>query len=541
MGTALILMGLVGLLMLLIVRQNIAHLTRTPWWLLWLVLMIPLFLITFWTLAYGARQIPFSLMVAAFFISTLLYVYLVRRGQIPTPTSTAKSERPPGEIAPETNPTLPPPTPEVRLLNRDEESLLQSCFPWSIFYLQKLEVHPQAAICRGQLRAQPETAYRTIQDNIAQRFGERYLLRFLMGASDKPYFALVPNPQWQEANLLSEIDVAAEIRPDATADVPTSPAATNLPRSKPAPTIPITRPGLALGLMLATLVTTTLIGIEVADTKLAQEISANMGLIFEKPGLLVKGLPYALGLMGILGTHELGHYLTARFYQMRATLPYFIPIPFALGTFGAFIQVRSPMPNRRVLFDVGIAGPLAGLVATIPVLLWGLSQSSVAPLAADSKDLNFTVLNPKISIMFMLFSKLMFGTQLTASTGVQLHPLALAGCLGLVVTALNLMPMGQLDGGHIVHAMYGQRNGAVIGQVTRLLVFILAFFVQPWLRFWAILLFFMPAFDEPALNDVSELDNRRDFLGLAVLLLLLLIILPVPDVLAQLILPATTR
>lgn len=519
MGTELILMGFLGLLLMIIVRQNISRITRTPWWLLWLVLMIPPFFITFWKVNRGQQAIPFSLAAIVLFVSTLLYIFLVRLGQIQPPTPTTKAEVTPGtETGAANNPAPPPPAPEVRMLDRDEESQLQGCFPWSIFYLQQVEMRPQAAICRGQLRAQPETAYRTIQDNITAQFGDRYLLIFQIGASEKPFFALVPNPQAQPQPSTAELtnpQVSLTNHVNAT---------------------PITRPVLALGLMLATLLTTTLIGVEIAGGK------ATFEDLLKQPQLLLPGLPYALGLMGILGVHELGHYVTAKFYQLRATLPYFIPIPFALGTFGAFIQMRSPMPNRRVLFDVGIAGPLAGLVATIPILLWGLSQSSVfLPDTAGQQLGNLSAFDPrafdpKISILLMLMSKLVLGAQLTAASRINLDPLAIAGCLGLVVTALNLMPMGQLDGGHIVHAMFGQRNGAAIGQVTRILVLFLALLIQPWLRIWAILLFFMPAFDEPALNDVTELDNRRDFLGLAALLLLVLIILPAPEVFTHLIL-----
>lgn len=252
------------------------------------------------------------------------------------------------------------------------------------------------------------------------------------------------------------------------------------------------------------------------------------------PSLLWQGLPYALALLAILGCHEMGHYLTARRYRMEATLPYFIPIPFFLGTFGAFIQLRSPVPHRRALFDVGIAGPLAGLVVTVPLLLWGLAQSTVVPMPdSGSSLLSFEAINPTASVLLALMIKLTLGGQVGLEQAVHLHPVAIAGCLGLVVTALNLMPVGQLDGGHIVHAMYGQRTGALIGQVARFLVLALAF-VHPELLVWAILLFLIPAVDQPALNDISELDSRRDLLGLVALALLVLIVLPLPGPLARL-------
>jgi membrane-associated protease RseP (regulator of RpoE activity) len=147
--------------------------------------------------------------------------------------------------------------------------------------------------------------------------------------------------------------------------------------------------------------------------------------------------------------------------------------------------------------------------------------------------LDINALNPGSSLLLAVFSKLALGSALTATTAIKLHPVAVAGCLGLIVTALNLMPVGQLDGGHIVHAMFGQRAGAAIGQIARLLVLALAL-IQSQLLLWAIILFFMPIVDEPALNDVSELDNQRDLWGLLALGLLLLIILPAPKAVIQL-------
>lgn len=482
---------LLGLILLLIVRQNVARVTRTPWWLLWLVLMLPALLIGYWAITHG-KQPPFPLLASFFLFSTVLYFFLVQRGRItPSPSNGNGATTPAAtNVAPASAP------PVARLIDQTEESQLRSCFPWSVFYLQEIEPRPQVVICRGQLRSQPDAAYQTIKDNIAAHFGDRFLVIFQMGASNKPFFALITNPQ----------------------------------RSKS--TAKLTRPILALGLMTATLLTTTLAGVELSDPTITGQALVN------NPALLMLGLPYAIALMTILGIHELGHYLTARFYQIRTTLPYFIPVPFAIGTMGAFIQMRSPIPNRKTLFDVGIAGPLAGFIVTIPFLIWGLFHSEVVPLPEKTTPLNFDAFNPNFSLLMILLSKLVLGAQLNAQSGIDLHPVAIAGCLGLVVTALNLMPVGQLDGGHIVHAMFGQRVGAAIGQITRLLVLLLCL-VQPWLWFWAIILFFLPAFDEPALNDVSELDNQRDFLGLLSLTLLLLIVLPAPEFLTNLLLSPT--
>jgi membrane-associated protease RseP (regulator of RpoE activity) len=168
-----------------------------------------------------------------------------------------------------------------------------------------------------------------------------------------------------------------------------------------------------------------------------------------------------------------------------------------------------------------------GFILALPLLMWGLAHSEVVSLPQQPNLFNVQAFDPRFSLLFALVAKLMLGGALTSGMAVKMHPVAVASSLGLVVTAFNLMPVGQLDGGHIVHAMFGQRTGAMIGQVARLLLLLLSF-AQRYLMLWAIVLFLIPTNDEPALNDVTELDNRRDLLGILSLALLLLIILPVP-------------
>jgi len=380
--------------------------------------------------------------------------------------------------------------------DRSEETKLKDCFPWSVYYLTEIEYRPQVLVCRGRLRTTPEVAYQKIRSNIEAEFGDRFLVLFQEGWNNQsqPFFTLFPNPYVNTTTIKQKL----------------------------------TRPGLALGLLAATGVTTTFIG-TISIAGVSREA------VLQDPTNLLLGMPYALALMLILGIHELGHYLTARHYDIRTTLPYFIPVPFFLGTFGAFIQIRSAIPNRKAVFDVGIAGPMAGLVATLPLLLWGLAHSQVVPENPDANLLSFTALDPKRSTLLVLLSKLVLGSAITADSAIQLHPVAVAGYLGLVVTALNLMPVGQLDGGHVVHAIFGQRTAVLIGHVTRFLVLILAMIKQEFFL-WAIALLFMPVYDEPALNDVSELDNWRDLAGLLSLSLLLMIILPAPRAITQLLL-----
>lgn len=482
---------LLGLATYFIVQRSVASITKTPVWILWLVMMMPAFIWSGWVWIYGEeRRMPLALLLGPFVICPILYWWLIHLGRRePTPEEAQASTNPAANQAG----NLETEKPEVRPLTKEEEATLRNCFPWGIYYLQNLEYRPQAVICRGSLRSNPEVAYKTIRENIEARFGDRFYIVFQEGLNDKPFFALVPNPQ---------------AHPEAKQQAQK-----------------VTRPILALGLLLVTLLTTTRIGAEIAGVTEAA-VKANVAA-------LLQGLPYALSLMTILGIHELGHYLTARYYKIRTTLPYFIPVPFFLGTFGAFIQMRSPMPNRKALFDVAIAGPLAGFVVTLPILIWGLVHSSVVPIAARSGMLNFDSFNPRFSLLMALLSKLVLGSALTANTAIDLHPVAVAGYLGVIVTALNLMPVGQLDGGHIIHAMFGQQASVAIGQIARLLMLGLSL-VQPGFLLWAIFLFLMPINDEPALNDVTELNNVRDFCGLLALGLLIAIILPLPQFVTQL-------
>lgn len=496
-------LSLFGLILYFIVHHHVSRTTTTPSWALWFVLMIPAFAVGGWAAVYGEDvKPPPQLLIPCTLISLGLYLYLVRsNSRLPsapqTPESETQSETQ-AENAPSAKPAAKPSSPS-NLLTKEEESQLQHCFPWSIFYLQTVDARPQVVICRGQLRSQPEKAYQTIQANIKTQFGDRFLVVFQDGAKNKPFFVLVPNLHTQELEKRRG---------------------------------PVSRPGLSLGLFVLTLLTTTVAGLHLSENLNGNEDSIRQ-LLSTQPQLLLKGLPYAVALMAILGIHELGHYFTARRYHIKASLPYFIPVPFfSIGTLGAFIQQRSPVPHRKALFDVGIAGPLAGLVVTIPILIWGLMHSTVVPIPDKQEGLPFDAMNPASSVLLSLFSRLVMGSELTLGQGIDLHPVAIAGWIGVIVTALNLMPIGQLDGGHIVHAMFGQRNGAIIGQIARLLVLILAF-IQPPLLLWAIILLFMPTVDQPALNDVSELDNKRDLLGLIALGLLVLIILPLPHSMAH--------
>lgn len=488
-----LLLIILGIFTYYTLRRNVAKVTKTPSWLLWLVLMAPPIIWTGWTIKYET-QVPSALIFGSLVVCFILYWVLFNWGRVPLKDKNKEQSysSAPSDVTQSAAVQQPVESVPVRAIEPGEESELRSCFPWSLYYIHNIEYRPQAVICRGQLRTEAEVAYEKIKENIESKFGDRFILIFQEGFNGKPIFLLVPNHQRKKA--------AGE-------------------------TEKLTRPGLALLSVGLTLVTTTYVGAMIAGIE-SSELSSN-------PALILQGLPYALSLMTILGIHEMGHYLAAKFYKIRTTLPYFLPFPAFLGTFGAFIQMRSPVPNRKALFDVGIAGPIAGFLASLPLLIWGLTNSEVVPIQEDARLLNPDALNPSHSILIALLSKLTLGAQLSSGAAIDLHPVAIAGVLGIIVTALNLMPVGQLDGGHIVHAMLGQKTAMIVGQAARLFLLLLSLIQSEYLL-WAIYLIFVRLTDEPALNDVTELDNKRDALGVLAIALLILIVLPLPQTLARL-------
>lgn len=252
--------------------------------------------------------------------------------------------------------------------------------------------------------------------------------------------------------------------------------------------------------------------------------------LLQEPGRFAVGLPYALGLMLILGAHEMGHYIAARRHGMSVSLPYFIPVPFGLGTFGAFISLRSPAPSRRALFDMAVAGPLAGLAFAVPALLIGLPLSTIVADGASTamSSMHGGGVNIGSSLLLATLAKIGLGEQLVGHT-LQLHPLAFAGWLGLIVTALNLLPIGQLDGGHISDAMFGQRASAMISTAAMFALFGLGVFVWSGLLFWAFIVFFIAGRKGlPPLNDLTPLSLPRLAVGWLAIAILAAILIPVP-------------
>lgn len=246
---------------------------------------------------------------------------------------------------------------------------------------------------------------------------------------------------------------------------------------------------------------------------------------FAEPAHLLRGVPFAFTLIAILGTHEFGHYFAARHYKASVSLPYFIPAPppFIFGTLGAIIKMRSPARDRNSLFDIAVAGPLAGLVVAIPALLLGLSWSRVIPIPPGFGGLVF---GDSLLMRFLVYLTL---GPVPQGMDVLIHPVGLAGWVGLFVTALNLFPVGQLDGGRIAYALFGAHHRKVsVATFVALLLLGVVTGAMNWI-FWAFLLFFLIGFHHsPPLDDLTPVSPGRRVLGLLCLVLLVLLIPPVP-------------
>jgi membrane-associated protease RseP (regulator of RpoE activity) len=510
---------LAGVLTYIILDRTVSQMTVVPLWILWAILMIPP-LLTGATVTWS-KQVP-SLPVLIVGCSMCWFLYWrLLDWQKPKPRSLAKPLEtsidpgiPYSDVAniqsfdapnpiPTTEPDGESPLGEelempatVRPIEAHEEAMLRTCFAWNVFFLEKIEYRPQAVLCRGKLRTDPDHAYATLTRNVEDLFGDRFFILFQYSLSTgKPFFALVPRPQTTQITRSRDwLDGA-----------------------------------MAIMLLLLTLLPTAYVG-----ASLAQLPKGDLGEILQA------GLPYAVSMMLILGIHDFGRYLVARFYQIDTNLPYFIPLPFWPGTSGCLVQMRSPIPTRKAVFDLGFAASILGLATSIPLLVWGLTQSETVPLDPKSSLVSFHAFDPRFSLLLTLLSKLALGDQFVAERAIDLHSVAIAAYIGLAIVTIKLMPLRRLDGGYIVHGMFGQKTSAIVSQLSKVIVFILGVIRfrasgsgNPDLLFLAIVISLIPSIDEPALNDVSDLNNWRDALGVAIVAIFILMLIPVPVVLLQ--------
>ena len=284
---------------------------------------------------------------------------------------------------------------------------------------------------------------------------------------------------------------------------------------------PTYRPKYKLSLILfaLTFLSTLFVGAQLAISyKINAPIESEADLLrylSGNPAALGLGLPFAFTVLGFLMAHEMGHYLACRYYGIRSTLPYFIPFPNLIGTLGAFIKIRSPFQNRRALFDVGIAGPIAGFIVAVPALMISLPHSKVVPVKPESLQL---VLGEPL--IFQLVAKL-FHLSPPQGMDIILHPVAFAAWVGFFATALNLLPSGQLDGGHIIYSLFGAYHRIV----SRAFVFVMipvGMIFWTWWILWAVIPLVLGLNHPPTMDNSMPLGRGRKIIsvvGLAIFLL----------------------
>ena len=238
---------------------------------------------------------------------------------------------------------------------------------------------------------------------------------------------------------------------------------------------------------------------------------------------LAGGPLFSISLLLILGAHEFGHYWASKKNGVQSTLPYFIPAPpiFIAGTFGAFIQIKQRIPNRMVLMEIGAAGPIAGFVVALPMLILGLYLSSVTP------SIGMGSINFGSSLILNFCSQLVLGVDPSSpDINIHLHPIAFAGWIGMLITALNLMPVGQLDGGHIIYAIAPGKHSA-IGKFFFAGLFPLGYFWPGWF-FWAAMIALMGFKTAPLKEDVEKLKLTHIVLGSISMVIFVLTFIPIP-------------
>ncbi len=237
-------------------------------------------------------------------------------------------------------------------------------------------------------------------------------------------------------------------------------------------------------------------------------------------GNMWDGVAFAVALLSILGVHETAHYYAAKKHDVKSSLPYFVPAPTLIGTFGAVINVKSPIPNKNSLFDLGFSGPIAGIIVTIPVLIIGIYLSKIVPMA--SMSMTFTP--PPIMSIIMYFML----PPIPAGYGLQIHPIVFAGWVGIIITLLNLMPVAFLDGGHIIRSLFTEKIHRVISIIGVLVTLALGWIPMAILM---MLILILNRRHPGALDNVSKLTLGRKVMAVVMLIIFILCLSPAPTIL----------
>jgi len=405
------------------------------------------------------------------------------------PLATATEPTDPHAVDPpspsETSPSVPPaPSPNSGMggmggilpIPGEDLKQIQTIFGVDTFFATETIPYQDGAIFRGNLRTEPEAAYSRLSAKLQTTLGDRYRLFLVENSDGRPVVIVLPRA------------------------------------NDPQPLTWMQR-GLAVLLMVATLFTC----LERGALQYGFDVLA-------QPNLILQTLPISLGVVAILVAHELGHWFLARRHQVRLSWPFFIPA-WQLGTFGAITRIESLLPNRSVLFDIVFAGPAAGGVVALGLLLLGLLLPPASGgIAVPSQFFEG-------SMLVGALARIVLGEGLREQL-VTIHPLAIAGWLGLVITALNLMPAGQLDGGRLIQAIYGRKT---LGRTTvaTLIFLAIACLVNPLALYWAIIILFLQRQPErPSLNELMEPNDTRASLALLALFLMAATLLPLTPSLA---------
>lgn len=371
-----------------------------------------------------------------------------------------------------------PPIPEGEVLPIPGQDLqtIKEIFGIDTFFATETISYQDGAIFKGNLRGEPATVQPRLAEKLKARLGERYRLFLVENPENKPVVIVLPSSNDPKpATLQQRI--------------------------------------LSIVLMLATVATS----LETAGLVRNFDFFNNISRSAEV-------LPFAAGIWAILIAHEVGHQVMAKRYKVRFSLPYFLPA-LQLGSFGAFNRFESLLPTRKALFDIAFAGPAAGSLISLAMLIVGLFLSHPGSLFEIPSEFF------KGSLLVGTLAKVVLGDALQQPL-VDVHPLSVLGWLGLVVTALNLMPAGQLDGGRIVQAIYGRKVAGRTTVVT-LIVLSLVALLNPLSLYWAIVILFLQRnLERPALDDITEPDDARAALGLLALFLMLATLVPLSPGLA---------
>ncbi|MEA5621146.1 site-2 protease family protein [Cronbergia sp. UHCC 0137] len=447
-------------------------------WLQSVILMAP------WLLFFGLFAAGIYINIAGILfllvISTGVYIFLGRQlrqaGQDVILKQKATERLASEASAAEANPTAPVIIVEVLPIPEEDMSAIKGIFGIDTFFATETIPYQEGAIFKGNLRGEPEETHNRLTKSLRERLGDKYRLFLVENTDGKPVVIVLPSRTDPQSLKLGQ-KVFAVILLAAT-------IGTNLE---------------AAGLLL------------------------NFDLL-TNPSRLLEALPIGLGIFTVLVAHEIGHWLLAQRHQVRLSWPFFLPAV-QIGSFGAITRFESLLPNRKVLFDIALAGPAFGGIVSLIMLVTGLLLSHPGSL--------FQLPNQFFqgSILVGSLARVVLGSALQSPL-VNIHPLVVIGWLGLIITALNLMPAGQLDGGRIVQAIYGRKTAGRATFATLILLALVSL-GNPLAMYWAIVIVFLQRdLERPSLNEVTEPDDARAALGLLALFLMIATLLPLTPALA---------